>query len=1069
MNLLDILTYRAQHQPDKEAYIFLQDGETESARLTYGELHKQASSVASHLQSFQGERALLLYPSGLEFIKTFFGCLYAGIVPVPVYPPRRNHKLSRLLSIINDAQAKVALTTTSILADIEKRWTHDAQLDQLKLIATNTIESNLKEFVPQSISANSLAFLQYTSGSTGNPKGVMVTHGNIIHNQQIIRDAFGHSEKSIVVGWLPLFHDMGLIGHVLQPIYVGFPSILMPPVKFLQKPIRWLKAISKYKATTSGGPNFAYDLCVSKVCQEDLIDLDLNSWDLVYSGAEPVRTQTLEQFSQKFASSGFKYNAFYPCYGMAETTLFATGGYKNQSPVIQGIKAIDLEQSLAVETEISSPESREFVGCGHPHMGTSVIIVNPESLSCCSPEQVGEIWVSSPSVAAGYWNHPDATKGTFQAYVKDTGEGPFLRTGDLGFLKNGELFVTGRLKDVIIIRGRNYYPQDIELTVEKSHRGLQTNSGAAFSVEVQAEERLVVVQEVERNYVRKLNTEEVVSAISQAVSQEHELAIDTIVLLKPGSIPKTSSGKIQRSICRQKFIDGSMENMILKRSMNQISKEEKKIEFSLLYFSSNEAEFTDNKYKLLLEGAKFADKNNFHAVWIPERHFHPFGGLYPEPAVLGSALAMVTKNVRIRPGSVVLPLQNPVRVAEQWSVVDNLSEGRVDISFARGWNPNDFVLAPENYNDRTQVMFDGIKTVQKLWRGESINLPNGTGEETEIKVYPLPKQSELPTWITCSGGKERFIEAGAIGANILTALLFQPIEELAEKIKLYRESRAKNGYDPNTGHVTLMLHTFVSDDMEFVRSQVRQPFIEYLESSIDLWRNSSQDLEQLTSTKREHVLAYAFERYFHTAALFGTPSSCLKMVNMLKKVGIDEIACLIDFGVDTNSVLSNLDSLNQLRQIVNDRSKIQINKAVRHKDKNHLSEKELIINKLNEIITKCVSLSLQVQVNKIYSNSNFYSLGIDSLSAVEIINELQEKLNIPISPFLMFEYSTINELSTYFAENYSINLENEILVIQGKEVLPELLFSSEIETKSEKYWKSNQYKITQNPRITGKL
>ena len=343
-------------------------------------------------------------------------------------------------------------------------------------------------------------------------------------------------------------------------------------------------------------------------------------------------------------------------------------------------------------------------------------------------------------------------------------------------------------------------------------------------------------------------------------------------------------------------------------------KEAKKIKFSLLYFSSNEAEFTNNKYKLLLEGAKFADKNNFHAVWIPERHFHPFGGLYPEPSVLGSALAMVTENIRIRPGSIVLPLQNPVRVTEQWSVVDNLSEGRVDISFARGWNPDDFVLAPENYADRTQLMFDNIKTVQKLWQGESIDLPNGDGKLTEIKIYPLPKQSELPIWITCSGGKERFIEAGKIGANVLTSLLFQSVEELAEKTTLYRKSRAKNGYDQNTGCVTLMLHTFVSDDLKFVRQQVRQPFVQYLESSIDLWKNNSQDLKKLTLAEREELLEYAFERYFQLAALFGTPSSCLKMVNDLKEIGVDEIACLIDFGVDIDLVLSNLDNLNQLRK-----------------------------------------------------------------------------------------------------------------------------------------------------------
>ena len=520
------------------------------------------------------------------------------------------------------------------------------------------------------------------------------------------------------------------------------------------------------------------------------------------------------------------------------------------------------------------------------------------------------------------------------------------------------------------------------------------------------------MQEVERTYVRKLNTEEVVSAINQAVSLEHELAIDTIVLLKPGSIPKTSSGKIQRSACRTKFIDGSLENIILKTSVNQVTTPAKQIEFSLLYFSSNEAEFTDNKYKLLIEGAKFADKNNFHAVWIPERHFHPFGGLYPEPSILGGVLANITENIRIRPGSVVLPLQNPLRVAEQWSVVDNLSGGRVDISFARGWNPNDFVLAPENYTDRTQLMFDGIKTVQKLWRGESINLPNGTGEDTEIKIYPLPKQTDLPTWITCSGGKERFIEAGAIGANILTALLFQPIEELAEKIKLYRESRAKNGFDPDAGRVTLMLHTFVSDDLEFVRNQVRKPFIEYLENSIDLWKNNSQYLDQLTSTEREKLLEYAFERYFQTTALFGTASSCLKMVNELKEIGVDEIACLIDFGVDTNSVLSNLVYLNQLREEAGDVIIQESNQTQFEIESLDYSK----IDDLQKIIIKHIADSLNINPESIDLSKSLFALGTDSLKGIELIEDLSKTLNISIAPSLLFESSTIAQLSEYLME-----------------------------------------------------
>ena len=572
-SLLEILTYRAQYQPNKQAYIFLQDGEKESGSLTYRELDKQAKIIAAHLQSLKGERALLLYPSGLEFITAFFGCLYAGVIAVPVYPPRRNQKLSRLLSIVNDAKPAIALTTTSILTDIEKEWTSDAELAQLKLLATDTIDNigEEKEFIISSVTPDSLAFLQYTSGSTGMPKGVMVTHENIIHNQQLIKTAFGHSRESIGFGWLPLFHDMGLIGHVFQPIYVGFPSILMSPVAFLQKPIRWLKAISKYRATTSGGPNFAYDLCVKKIQPEELANLELGSWDLAFNGAEPLRAETLEEFAYKFTACGFKYSAFYPCYGMAEITLFATGGEKHQSPLIQGVKATDLEKNLILEAEINCLDSRVFVGCGHPYMDTTVVIVNPDSLTSCSPEQVGEIWVSSPSVAAGYWNRPSATEETFQAYLKDAGEGPFLRTGDLGFLLNGELFVTGRIKDVIIIRGQNHYPQDIEMTVQKSHPALRPNCGAAFTVEYKGSERLVVVQEVERSYLRKLNVNEMLGNIRQAVTAEHSLQLFASVLVKTGSIPKTSSGKIRRHACRAEFLTGNL-NVVGDWSQNPLAK-----------------------------------------------------------------------------------------------------------------------------------------------------------------------------------------------------------------------------------------------------------------------------------------------------------------------------------------------------------------------------------------------------------------------------------------------------------------------------------------------------------------
>ena len=557
-SLLEIIKYRAQFQPNQKAYTFLQNGETESASLTYKELYRKAIAIASNLQYWQGKRALLLYQPGLDFITAFFGCLYAGVVAVPVNLPRRNQKLYRLLSITNDAEATLALTTTSILTDIKKSWEQEVELSQLKLVATDIIETDTQDFVAKSAPLENLAFLQYTSGSTGNPKGVMVSHGNLLHNEQMIQQAFGHTADTTVVGWLPLYHDMGLIGNVLQPLYLGRPAILMPPVAFLQKPIRWLQAISRYQATTSGGPNFAYDLCLKKIKPEQLAELDLSSWEVAFTGAEPVLAHTLEQFASYFAPCGFRIEAFYPCYGMAETTLFVSGGLKKDKSIIRQFDGVALSQNTAVPCTDKKEEVRAIVGCGGSWLGQKIAIANPESKTQCTEGQVGEIWVSGASVTQGYWRKQQQTAETFNAYLADTGEGPFLRTGDLGFLLDGELFVTGRLKDVIIIRGQNHYPQDIELTVEKSHPALRANCGAAFTVDFKGSEQLVIVQEVERSYIRKLNVNEVVGNIIQAVTAEHSLQVYAAVLVKTGSIPKTSSGKIRRHVCRTEFLTGSL-------------------------------------------------------------------------------------------------------------------------------------------------------------------------------------------------------------------------------------------------------------------------------------------------------------------------------------------------------------------------------------------------------------------------------------------------------------------------------------------------------------------------------
>lgn len=554
-NLVELLRYRAQQKPDDTAFIYLKDGEIESTKLTYQELDRQARAIAIKLQQITqpGERALLLYPSSLDFIAAFFGCLYAQVIAVPAYPPRANQNLLRIKTIVADAQATIALTTTFLLSNLTQRWTDDLDSAKLHWLATDSIEDNSSVLWREPLlDENNLAFLQYTSGSTGKPKGVMVTHRNILHNEQMIATAFEHSQKTISVGWLPLFHDMGLIGNVLQPLYLGLPCILMSPVDFLQKPFRWLNAISRYKATSSGGPNFAYDLCVRKITKEQRSQLDLSTWDVAFTGAEPIRAETLTAFTNAFSECGFRHQAFYPCYGMAEATLFITGSIKTDVPVIQTV------------------DTRNIVGCGRSTSEQKVIIVHPESLTQLAEGEVGEIWVKSLSVAAGYWNNLEQTTTTFHAYLADTKEGPFLRTGDLGFLLDKELFVTGRLKDVIIIRGRNHYPQDIEATIENSHPSIRKpNCCAAFGIEVEGEERLVVAVELDRRYRQrnhhdievslKQEIEEIITKIRSSVAEQHDLQLYAVQLLKAGSISKTSSGKIQRHACREGYEAGTLD------------------------------------------------------------------------------------------------------------------------------------------------------------------------------------------------------------------------------------------------------------------------------------------------------------------------------------------------------------------------------------------------------------------------------------------------------------------------------------------------------------------------------
>lgn len=1732
-NLVDLLRQRAIQQPTQQAYIFHVDGEENHASLTFGQLDLQARAVAALIRSIKAHDncVLLLYPPGLEYISSFMGCLYARAIAVPVPPPRFNQKMERILTIAADSEARIVLTTRAILSRIEVLREKAPQLRSLLWLATDDLDlRQADDWRALEVDGDTLAFLQYTSGSTSAPRGVMVTHQNLLHNERLIQAAFKQTKDSLILSWLPFYHDMGLIGGVLQPLYLGAKCILMSPYAFLQRPLGWLRAISDYRITTSGGPDFAYDLCVRKATQEACPPLDLSRWTVAFNGAEPIRPETISKFSETFKRFGFKRESFYPCYGLAEATLLVSGGKRRSQSLVGTISYEALKDNRIVNVDAGGPDSYSLVTGGQIRTGQTVIIADPETMTRCPADRVGEIWISGPSVARGYYNRIAETRETFQASLADTGQGPFLRTGDLGFIKDGELFITGRLKDLIIIRGQNYYPQDIEATLQNSSPALRKGCGAAFSIDVDGQQRLVIVQEVAGR--RPQNLDAIIESIRQAVSEEHQLPPYSICLIREGSIHRTSSGKIRRRECRSDFLagqlkiiaawqesaicesqdsnfyletlptdvigmekwltsllaaklgvapseidvnrsipgygldslavlelmhsiedrlavsismsdffqaaslselgrlllelmDGSLDSIsvsilpqkeitefnlsrgqqalyflhqlvtdsaaynvaalgrirnrfevaalrtafqtlidrhaslrtnfmtaadgtkqrIAERQdisfreedartwtedeldrqireeatrrfnleedrllritlyqsaedfrllmvahhiiidfwslgilikelgllyaaqvsgtdaflpphaaqfsdyvqwqdellsglegerlwsywknrlsgelpvlnlptdrprlpvqtyagdfncfkipretadrLNQLSRmsettlfttlaaifetllhrytgqndlllgvltngrsrsgfkdvigyfvnpiviranfsddlafssllpetrltvleafehqdypfallveklqqardaarppliqamfiyhqahlsgqdaiaqfaigdvgsalkiggieleslplnrgvtqfeltlrvavsiegnirglieyntdlfdagtiarmtdhfqmllagiietpslpvsdlpimrnpeldqvlfdwnqtgsnhseerclhqqyeeqvhripdavavsfgeaqvtyeelnaranqlahhlikrgvraetragicvgrsvemivgllailksggayvpldpdfppqrlslmiadsdigvivtqqrmseilpatavqtvyldthhdligreskadpavtvfpenmayviytsgstgkpkgvqvehrnvanffhamdsllgsepqgrwlaltsisfdisvlelfwtlsrglpiviqeeqkfiqrgvnpqgktDDRELEFSLFYFASDESEIADDRYRLLFEGAKFADRHGFTAVWTPERHFHPFGGLYPNPSVTGAAIAAITERVEIRAGSVVLPLHNPVRVAEEWAVIDNISKGRAGISVASGWHVDDFALMPNNYTDRKEVMLGHLETIRKLWRGDHVTLRGVAGNQLSVKLFPRPVQPELPIWITAAGAPDTFQTAGEIGANLLTHLLGQTIGELNEKIALYRKAWRKHGHGPGAGHVTLMVHTFLGHDLAEVRARVKGPFCSYLKSSYGLIKNLLRSLGEggdqgdLSTEDLDALLSHAFDRYSQTSGLIGTVNTCLETVERIRAIGVDEIACLIDFGVEIESVIESFSLLENLKDLAN--------------------------------------------------------------------------------------------------------------------------------------------------------
>ena len=543
--MIDLLRDRAAAQPVESAYTFMDDGERIGASLTWRqvEARSRAIGVAVGMRVDRGDRVLVMFPPSLDFVPAFFGTLYAGAIAVPVYPPsgqKADRSIARLRGIITDALPTLLLAPSCPAALIALLKTAVPELAALPWLDPSTIpEGTDEEWRVPAVDGSSIAFLQYTSGSTSNPRGVMVTHRNLLHNLQQTHLDAAYDESSVSVSWLPVNHDMGLINGVLQPAFSGCPAYLMSPAAFLQRPSRWLQAISRLGATHSGAPNFAYEICARKVGEAECGTLDLSSWKVAYNGAEPVRRSTLEAFQQKFGIHGFRWEAFSPAYGLAEATLLVAS-------VPAGIAPTFVGDAVVAGT---SPSSR------------GIIIVDPSTRATCGEGMSGEIWVRGDSVAAGYWRREDETGATFRAETSDTHDGPFLRTGDIGFIHQDRLFISGRIKDLIIVRGLKHYPQDIELTAERAHPALRPGCCAAFAIEQDDEERLAIVAELDAAHQRGGEAEltQALSAVRVAVATAHHVAPASVTLVTAGTVQKTTSGKLQRHLCRDALKNGELD------------------------------------------------------------------------------------------------------------------------------------------------------------------------------------------------------------------------------------------------------------------------------------------------------------------------------------------------------------------------------------------------------------------------------------------------------------------------------------------------------------------------------
>jgi acyl-CoA synthetase (AMP-forming)/AMP-acid ligase II len=563
-SLAALLARRAESQPDERAYIFLGDRGAEEATLTFRQLHDAALALAARLTKIArpGDRAILVFPPGLEFLISFFGCQIARVIAVPMMMPRRQSARDSSAGIMANCEPVAALTSSAFATrkDLHARFlSKQVQWLIVDLTLSESGAADLPEPDPQDI-----ALLQYTSGSTSEPRGVAVSHANLLANLEMIRLSLGNTRRSTYVNWVPLYHDMGLILNALQALYVGALCVLMAPNGFMQRPLNWLRAIHHYRGEVGCSPNFGFDLCVSRYRADQMQGVDLSSWKVALNGAEPVHAETIKRFIDTFARHGFDPAAVFPAYGMAEATLLIAGGRRSAGHVTRTVSRSGL-QAHAVGAPADHADIHTLVGCGRALVNEQIVIVDPDSRARLPPEGVGEVWVNGPNVAHFYWRNVEATRTNLTAQIAGDDGANWLRTGDLGFLdETGEVFITGRIKDLIIVRGINHYPQDIEHTVQALSRAFRQNCGAAFSVpDDTGEETLVVVQEIERTERNAVDPAEMTDMIRQGVADQHELFARHIMLIRPGALPKTTSGKIQRSLARRLWLERRFDDLAI--------------------------------------------------------------------------------------------------------------------------------------------------------------------------------------------------------------------------------------------------------------------------------------------------------------------------------------------------------------------------------------------------------------------------------------------------------------------------------------------------------------------------